>query len=519
MIRVLNHSRREVFRDFAVFSLDSLSFLLNTFYYILSGMSLSKIIAQKPTRLTVVIMGITGDLAQAKLVPALYGLYRAGELPKTFSLIGFSRKEYSEAQFAELVRNAVVKKFPNEPAEKVSQFVKSAWYYQGQFDDTASYRTLADRINFAQIGDVSAVTLINLSVPPALYPTILKQYQLAGFSAKSTPISGTVRFMIEKPFGANVGTAKDLYRTATAVREDADLFLIDHYLGKEALQNIVAFRFANSLFESLWNHTHIERIECRLLEKTDVSTRGAFYDGVGALSDVVQNHVLQMLAHIVMDEPKKTTAKAVREARAKALGALSLALGNRRADTHGKQMVRAQYEGYLATPGVASLSTTETFVRVIAKMDSGRFKNVPLILEAGKAVAESVVDIKLYFKTEDQKFCVIDESGESYCQNVLTFRIQPNEGISTVFWVKRPGFTHDVLPKKLAFNYSEDTTHPIRDAYERIYFDAILGDQTRFVSIKEVLASWQFVEKARAELSKLPIVVYKKGSSAEGVGC
>lgn len=480
-------------------------------------MSLQKNFHQKPPRLTVVIMGITGDLAQAKLVPALYGLFRAGELPKDFSLIGFSRKEYSAEQFGDMVKTAVLKKFPTDPVERIARFVACASYHQGQFDTTASYKTLADKINFMQVGDVSAVTLINLSVPPALYPTILKQYQMAGFSEKQTPIAGTVRFLIEKPFGANVGTAKDLYRITKAVRKDEDLFLIDHYLGKEAIQNIIAFRFANSLFESLWNKKHIERIECRLLEQSDVSTRGAFYDGVGALSDVVQNHVLQMLAHILMDEPKKATAKAVREARAKALGALSPELSGRLSDAHGKAVVRAQYEGFLGTSGVSALSTTETFVRVLAKSSASRFKGVPLILEAGKGLSESVVDIKLYFKTEDQKFCVIDESGESYCQNVLTFRIQPNEGISTVFWVKRPGFGGDVLPKKLAFNYSEDTAHPIRDAYERIYFDALRGDQTRFVSIEEVVASWQFVEKVRKEFSKLPLVVYKKGSSAEEI--
>ncbi len=472
----------------------------------------------KPSRLTVVIMGITGDLAQAKLVPALYGLFRTGELPTQFSLVGFSRKAYSEVQFSELVTRAVTQKFPHDSIEQIARFVKCAWYFEGQFDDVEAYRALADRINFTQVGDVSAVTLINLSVPPALYPTILTHYKKAGFSDETTPIAGTVRFLIEKPFGASALSAKALYTLVTEVRKPEEVFLIDHYLGKEAIQNIMAFRFANSLFESLWNKKHIERIECRLLEKADVGTRGAFYDQVGALSDVVQNHLLQMLAMVVMDEPKVATAKAVRKARGEALEALLPAHSKHLSDTHGAQFARGQYEGYLSTTGVSPLSTTETFAQVIMHSTSGRFKQVPLILLAGKGLAESVVDIKIYFKTASQKFCVIDESGESYCQNVLTFRIQPDEGISTVFWVKRPGFKSDVLPKKLAFNYRDDASHPIRDAYERIYVDAMHGDQTRFVSIEEIVASWQCIEKIRVVLSKLPLTIYQKGSRPEEIG-
>ena len=271
------------------------------------------------------------------------------------------------------------------------------------------------------------------------------------------------------------------------------------------MQNIISFRFSNGLFEPLWNQKHIERVEIRFLKEGTVAGRGSFFDGVGELRDVGQNHILQMLALVAMENPRKMEASAIREARRKVLEKVAL---------EGKDLeqsvVRGQYENYQSEQGVKPDSTTETYFRIEARVNNSRWRGVPFVLESGKALAHSLVDIKVFFKPSR---CLCPKGHESPHQNVLTFNIS-EESISVLFWAKRPGFEFQLEPKELSFSFGKEALdRQISNAYERILVDAIRGDQTLFTSTAEVKAEWKFITPIVEKWRKLPLHIYAKGSS------
>jgi glucose-6-phosphate 1-dehydrogenase len=442
-----------------------------------------------------VIFGITGDLAQRKLLPSLLSLYTKKLLPEKFAIIGVSRRLLSREEFRQFIRDEINIKFGQYREEDVKHFLDHMSYVQGSFDTDDMYTRLAERLQSIDKQQFKTCSnkLFHLSVPPTLYENILDHLSSSGLTVPCGGEEGWTRVLIEKPFGNDIETAKKLDKKLGELFKENQIFRIDHYLAKEALQNILVFRFANSLFEPLWNNKYVDKVHIKLLEKIDVEGRGAFYDGVGALRDVGQNHVLQMLALIAMEEPETLDAEHIRKERAKILKYLSC-----------EDIVRGQYSGYREEKGVADGSMTETYFRIEAHIDTGRWKRTPFFLESGKALDESKTEIDIYFKSKTEQ------------QNILTFRVQPDEGIKIRFWVKKPGLGMEIESKPLKFKYSDfPSKEAIPDAYEKVIYDAFVGDQTLFTSTDEVLAAWKFITPITKNWESLPLERYPKGSRPE----
>ncbi len=449
----------------------------------------------------VVIFGITGDLSARKLLPAFFSLWKAGKLSPQFRIVGFSRRPFTNEEIRGQLESSLKLNKQSSPEER-AEFLSLIQYKQGIFDDPSSYKSLAEELLQVdkELGTCSN-KLFYLAVPPTLYTPIIENLAQSGLSIPCGGDKGFARVLIEKPFGNDLTTAEKLDELLGKLFDESQVYRIDHYLGKETLQNILTFRFSNTLFEPLWNHKHIEKVEISLFETNTVDGRGEFYDKVGALKDVGQNHLLQMLALVAMQTPKDFSCAEVRQERANVLKELMVVSeGN----------VKAQYEGYSEEVGVSSTSETETYFKITTNIDNSRWSGVPFILSSGKAVGESKTEIKVYFKDPDPKsFLPKQFPGQEV--NTLTFRIQPNEGIEILFWVKVPGFDKKIEPRKLAFNYA-DSDLSIPDAYERILYDCIVGDQTLFPSTTEILSEWKFIEDAIVELNKLPLQSYKIGT-------
>jgi glucose-6-phosphate 1-dehydrogenase len=447
-----------------------------------------------------IILGITGDLAGRKLLPALLSLYVKKELPNKFAIVGFSRRPFTREEFRTFVREHINVKPGTYKEEDVKHFIDHIYYEQGNFDSSQSYAQLAQRLKNIDDGfGQCSNKLFHLSTPPSLYESIFIHLHNSGLTIPCGGNEGWTRVLVEKPFGNDIETAKKLDKKLAELFDENQIFRIDHYLAKEALQNILTFRFANSLFEPLWNKNHIEKVHIKLTEKIGIGSRGSFYDAIGALKDVGQNHVLQMLAIVAMEPPLHMNAECIRKERARALSHLQMFTPR----NIQSKVVRGQYEGYRHESGVKEYTQTETYFRIESYIDNARWKNVPFYIESGKEMSETKTEINIYFKGGD---------GEGK-QNVLTFRIQPDELIKIGFWVKTPGFTMDVEPKVLKFKYSDYESHSVLpDAYERVLYDAIIGDQTLFTSTDEVLHAWKYITSVISSWNTVPLTIYKKGT-------
>jgi glucose-6-phosphate 1-dehydrogenase len=336
-------------------------------------------------------------------------------------------------------------------------------------------------------------------VAPSFYEIILGNLSKSGLTVPCGGTLGWTRVLVEKPFGSDTDTAKKLDALLGTLFKEEQIFRIDHYFAKEALQNILAFRFSNSLFEPLWNNKHIEAVHIQLLEKNDVEGRGDFYDSVGALKDVGQNHILAMLALLTMSKPDAFDAHSVRRERANILKNLEPITGRNISES----AVRAQYVGYKSEAGVSANSNTETYFRLKTFVDNRVWKGVPFYLESGKALSENKAEISIYFK---------DASGDGKT-NILSFRIQPDEAIKIRFWVKKPGFAMETEAKTLSFHYKDfPASRTIPDAYEKVLYDAIIGDQTLFTSTDEVKYAWKFITPIIDSWKTLPLRQYQRGS-------
>jgi len=457
------------------------------------------------TPTTFVIFGATGDLSLRKLFPALFELFRKDKLPQKLSIVGMARRPFTDEAFRKLIRDSVGA--DKRISSDFEAFLALVSYVQGYFDDTSSYTNLASYLEKkdASLGGCTN-KLFHLAVHPEFYQTILKNLSSSGLTIPCGGEKGWTRVLVEKPFGRDLETAQGLDLLLGKLFKEEQIFRIDHYLAKEALQNILAFRFSNSMFEPLWNSRYIESIRISLFETNLVESRGDFYDTVGALRDVGQNHVLQMLALMTMDEPKELVSDDIRAARAKALKLLqpisASALPNR--------VVRAQYQGFREESGVLKDSNTETYFFAEARLGGPRWKGVPIYIESGKAMNDSRASISVRFK----KGKILHEHDEA---NVLTFLIQPKEAIEIKFFAKRPGFGMQVEPKVLSFSYEASSADEIPDAYQRVLFDAIRGDQMLFASTDEIKNSWNFITPILKRWNKLPLLMYEKGADPAGI--
>ncbi len=456
-----------------------------------------------------VIFGVTGDLAKQKLLVALFHLFERNMLPATFRIVGFSRKDMTEDEFQNYLTEVLdAKKI--KKGELRTRFLKVCSYVQGDFEKSASYVALGEALKAVddKIGQCTN-KLYYLAVPPTLYESISKNLAESGLTSACDDENGWTRVLVEKPFGNDLKTAKKLDQLLGRLFREEQIFRIDHYLAKEAMQNILAFRFSNSIFEPLWNHEHVEKVEIQFFERDTIGSRGAFYDSLGALRDVGQNHMLQMLALIAMDRPESFSGSSIQAARAAALAALKPITRQGILES----LARGQYEGYREESNVHPDSSKETYFRLRLEVKSERWNEVPFFLESGKALAEEKMEIAIFFR---KKECICADREKCTHQNRLTFRIQPGAGITLSLWTKEPGFGFNLVEKTLSFLYERDAELELIDAYERVLFDCFRGDQMLFASTDEVLASWRFIAPIVEGLERVPLATYPKGSWGPG---
>jgi len=455
-----------------------------------------------------ILFGATGDLAQRKLFPALFSLFKQGLLGETFFLVGFARRPFTDAQYRHFLGDEL--EFHKDPQWEA--FAKNIYYQQGMFAEASGYEALIPRLNSFDTQLGACITrLFYLATPPDNYESILQYLKETKLSEGCGQGSEKwTRLAIEKPFGKNLETARSLDRRLAEIFEEKQIFRVDHYLGKETVQNMIAFRFANSIFEPSWNKSHIDHVQITWAEKKSIGKRGKFFDGVGVLRDVAQNHLLQLLATIAMEQPRSFAREDVRNARAHAIQAI------RPIDPKDVALTvtRGQYAGYLAEKDVAPDSQTETFVAMKLFVDTPRFQDVPFYLRAGKNMEQDRVDIKVVFKQTCH--VLFKEAGCPEIGNVLTIRIQPDEGISLRMIAKKPGTKLALDSVDMKFSYEQTFGGHGADAYEKILLDIMTGDQMLFNRSDELESSWQLIStilQGWQEESE-PVIVYPVG----GVG-
>ena len=434
-----------------------------------------------------VVFGATGDLMARKIVPSLLHLDRQGLLHPRLRVIGFSRRPWSDADFRDRVRDTILERY-DDPGD-LDTFLERFSYRQGTFADTAAYAALADDIGkFAGEWGGCVDKLFYLAVPPEHYQTILGNLSTSHLTSVCNAETGYTRVLIEKPFGHDIASSKALDELLASLFREEQIYRIDHYLAKEMLQGILAFRFHNDLLESTWDRDGIERIDISLLETIGVEKRGRFYDGVGALRDVGQNHLLQMLALVTMEQPETLDADDIRTARAALLDTLRPPLP----DEVARSSYRAQHEGYRDIEGVDPGSMTETYFRLDTTMSGPRWAGVPVSFESGKRIAPGPLKrIVVTFRHRSPCLC----GDGTHLRNRVVFTLEPDDTISITFWAKRPGFDYEVEERAFDFALYEKTERlQYVEEYAKLLYDAVRGDQTSFVSTDEVRAMWRFVD-------------------------
>lgn len=440
-----------------------------------------------------------------KITPALFSLYKSGKFPKLFKIIGVSRRELSLSEFQSHIRtilkNSSDKQIHNDDIES---FLSFFLYQQGDFEQVDLYNSLASDLGRID-GEWKACSnkLFYLAVPPNNYRSIFEHLKTSGLTIPCGPDEGWTRVIVEKPFGKNAKTAQELDMTLGNLFREEQIFRIDHYLGKDILQNILSFRFNNDLFEDSWSKEQIEKIDIKFLESEGIEGRSTFYDGVGALRDVGQNHMLQMLAFVTMDKPDTFTADDVRKRRVEILQKLIPLTNNQIQDL----TFRGQYENYKKIEGVDTNSKTETYFKIVAFLKSVRWEGVPIVLEAGKSVSQKK-EIVVTFKHKQPCLC---PPGMHY-KNRILFTLEPKEGITIEFWSKKPGLDFVMEKQKLAFLF-RDQRKKVQyvEEYEKLLLDCISGNQLLFVSTDEVQAMWNFIDPIVSawERDVIPLVEYR----------
>lgn len=462
----------------------------------------------------IIIFGATGDLAQHKLFPALYNLYKNKQLGEKFYVVGFARREFSDEAYAHMLGDELD---VHKEAEW-KDFAKNIYYQQGLFDEVDGYNQLIKKLNtFDEEVGACITRVFYLATPPDNYEKILDH--LADTKLSEGCGQGSekwTRLAIEKPFGKDLENARALdQKLARIFEEKQKVFRVDHYLGKETVQNMIAFRFANSVFEPVWNKEHIDHVQITLAEKKGIGKRGKFFDGVGELTDMAQNHLLQLFATVAMEQPGSFSKEGVRDARAAAIKAIK-PLSSQEIATN---VVRGQYEGYRSEQFVAPDSQTETFAAMKLFVTTDRFEGVPFYLRAGKEMKEDLVDIKVVFKQTCH--LLFKEYGCPEVGNVLTIRIQPDEGIKLRMIVKQPFDRAQggspglgLATVDMNFSYHHSFGGHGADAYEKILTDILIGDQMLFNRSDELESSWQLISNIRSawKNENKPVPYYEKGS-------
>ena len=477
-----------------------------------------------------VIFGASGDLTGRKLLPGVYALAKNRMLPSAFGLVGFARRPMTDDELRAKMRGAVDKYARQKPVDDLvwDDLARGMRYVQGAFDDATAYeklRVTLDELD-RQRGTRGGRTFY-LAVPPDAVRTIVENLVRAGLCPPpGTGSAPYARVIVEKPFGVDLASAKQLNRDLLGLLDERQVFRIDHYLGKETVQNLLVLRFGNTIFEPIWNRNHVSHVELTVAEHIGMEGRGKFYEQTGLMRDIVQNHALQLLSLVAMEAPVAWDADAVRDEKVKALRALRPI---RTVEEVQRHAVRGQYDGgvvrgdavpgYREEPDVAKDSSVETYVAIAARVDNWRWADVPFYLRAGKRLGKRVTEIALHFKPLPHP--LFDTSAMSLRQpNSLVLRIQPDEGIALRFASKVPGQGVAMRDVAMDFRYGTAFGHESPEAYERLLLDAMRGDATLFTRHDEVEAQWAFVDPISGAWreDRVPLARYAAGGwgPAEG---
>jgi len=445
---------------------------------------------EPPPPQAIVIFGASGDLTKRKIFPALYNLCRDDLLPNKVSIVGYSRTEWSEDDFRSHARDSI-EEFSRTPLEEESwkTFSDLLHYVSGEFHEEHCFSHLIEELEqLDKERGLGGRRLYYCATPPSAFPLIVERLGEAGNPGDS-------RIVIEKPFGDDLASAKELNATVHAVFDEKRVFRIDHYLGKETVQNILMFRFANSMFERVWNSDAIDHVQLTVAEDVGIEGRGAYYEEAGAIRDIVQNHLLQVLAFLAMEPPRSLEAEAIRDEKVKLLRAIHRFTP--------EEVVRGQYEtcevdgktvlGYREEEGVAKDSTTETYVAVRAHIDNWRWAGVPVFLRTGKRLPRRTTQVIVALR-EAPGYLFEGTGIEPGIADHLSIQVQPDEGISLAFNAKEPGPEIRIKPVHMNFSYAEAFKAQPAEAYERLLHDAMEGDHTLFIREDEVERSWEIVQ-------------------------
>ncbi len=453
-----------------------------------------------PQPCTLVILGGGGDLAKRKLVPAVYNLAVDGVLPAHFAVLGFAKSDLNDETFRQFAREGVEKYSRRPPDPKQwPDFERALFYVSGSFDDPAAYAEVKRRLDGidADFG-IPGNRVFYLSIPPTLIAPCVEQLQAAGLVTPPAPGVPFTRIIVEKPIGRDLESAGRINAKLSSVFDESQIFRIDHYLGKETVQNILVMRFGNSIFEPLWNQKYVDHVQITVAEEEGVGTRAGYYEEAGALRDMVQNHILQVLCLTAMEPPWSMTADVVRDHKLAVLKCLR-PISGRDID---RCLVRAQYSagyhagvdvpGYRREPGVKPDSTTDTYVALKLFVDNWRWSGVPFYIRTGKRLPKRASEIAVQFR--DVPPILFNSDAELPLEpNVLALRIQPDEGMSLRISAKRPGPRVRIYPVKMDFRYGSTFGEQSPEAYERLLLDVMAGDATLFMRRDAVEASWAWI--------------------------
>jgi len=457
---------------------------------------------------SIVIFGASGDLAQRKLVPSLFNLYRKGRMPKQFRIIGYGNTAFSDEQFRTHLEEGIKQFAAYEfKAEEWTAFAPNLGYLQGRYTDLADFKKLSSLMKNWEIS--SGNRIYYMATPPGVFPNII---DLLGLTDQLTEYNGWRRVVIEKPFGTDFESAHSLNGQIHKTLNENQIYRIDHYLGKETVQNILVTRFANTIFEPLWNRNFIDHVEITVAEEVGVEHRARFYDGVGVLRDMFQNHLLQLTSLVAMEPPASFDATALRNEKVKVLSSIH----PMKEEDVLENTVRAQYKGYRQEEGVNSESTTPTYAALKLKIDNWRWKGVPFYLRSGKRLKEKLSQVTIQFKEPPQ--LLFPNTKERLTPNMLVLYLQPDEGVHWRFEAKVPDTIAQLRSVDMEFHYADSfgkTALP--EAYERLLLDTLSGDASLFTRADEVETAWGLIDPVlttwdAAKEDQQPLAFYDPGS-------